>query len=190
MNTKESKISFHASPILVLLAILMFVLCAACGYYYYTTSSSSLRRHQTLESTNRTLTAANAALSGDFSDQRAEKVRKDAEAVRSHMLSSSEADNFIASLRPIWSVVTRTEEDSGDFLRRRIQIVRGSAPVSAWPEVQSVVNRIAGVQAMALGNVDIQTVGDNRKREFSRITLTLFIYIRKPNAASQKSENP
>ncbi|MDF9833690.1 hypothetical protein M2103_001922 [Ereboglobus sp. PH5-5] len=160
--------------------VVAFLLCAGLVYYWYTTSKSNKAMVTRLNSSISNTRKSVNSLSGEYSDDKAEQARADADKIRSGMMTGQQADAFVSGLRPTWSVVARTETPTDEFIKRRYQIARGSAPVSAWPEVLSLFNRMKEIDSLAVDSVDIQTVGDSRKREFSRISLALTVYVKKP----------
>ena len=166
-------------PLWIFAAVAGLVLCAGAVYYWYTTSKSNQAATKRLNTSITTTRTAVNSLMGNYSDQKAEESRADANKIKNSMMTGAQADSFIAGLRPIWSVVSRSEMANDEFVKRRYQIARGSAPVSVWPEMLALFSRMTEIHSLALDSVEIQTVGDSRKREFSRISLTLTIYVKK-----------
>ncbi|AWI08476.1 hypothetical protein [Ereboglobus luteus] len=177
---QTKKITYRATPVWAFAAAAAFILCAGLIYYWYTTSKSNkaavTRLNSSINNTRKSVTS----LSGDYSDNKAEQARADANKVRASMMTGSEADAFITGLRPTWSVLARSENPTEEFIKRHYQIARGSAPVSVWPEVLALFNRLKEIDSLAVDSVDIQTIGDSRKREFSRISLSLTVYVKNP----------
>lgn len=180
MNIKQQKITYHISPLWAWLAVLLFLGCLGLGYYYYDTSDSNQSTKRRLSGTIRTAQANIASLSPSFSDAKATETRDRAAKLKESMRSGEEIDSFVAGLRPTWTVVSKTETPNEEYIVRRYQIVRGSVAISAWDEVLDLSNRLKTINSLAFTQIDVQTVGDNKKREFSRIALSFTVYIKKP----------
>lgn len=180
MNPETKKITYKYSAIWVALPVLLFLGCLGLGYYFYTTDVDNTARKEQLTASNAATTRVVGTLRTSYSDQKTKKTREDADAIQKSMMEDAEADAFIASLRPIWALTLRTETANDEYIHRRYQISRGSAPVSTWDEVRALLERLNGMSVLSVDNIEIQTVGDNRKREFSRITINLSVYIKKP----------
>jgi hypothetical protein len=176
---RQKKITYKASPQWTLAAVAAAVLCVGLVYYWYTTSTSNDATTKRLNGSIRSTQGAVSGLSGNYSDQKAEQTRAEADKIRGSMMTGAEADAFISSLRPAWAVVARSETAGEEFTSRRYQIARGSSPVSIWPEVTALIDRMKETNSLAVDNIDVQTVGDSRRREFSRISLTLTVYVKK-----------
>ncbi len=181
MNIKQQKTTYHISPLWAGLAGMLFVLCLGLGYYYYDTSNGNQSTKKRLAGSIRAHQASIASLNQAFSEQKATQARERATRLRESMQSGEAVDRFIASLRPAWSVVSKSEAPNEEYISRRYQIARGSVPVSAWPEILDLTGRMKKMSSLALTQVDIQTVGDNNKREFSRVAFSFTIYIQKPS---------
>ena len=180
MNIKQQKTTYHISPVLAGIAALLFVLCLGLGYYYYDTTNSNERTKRRLSGSIQTRQSTIASMSPSFSEQKAAQTRARAAEIKESMRSGEEIDGFIASLRPTWTVASRSESANDEYISRNYQIVRGTVAVSAWDDILDLLNRIKGINSLALTQLDIQTVGDNNKREFSRVALSFTIYIQKP----------
>lgn len=180
MNIKQKKTTYHISPLWAGLAGMLFALCIGLGYYYYDTSNRNQAAKKRLAASIRTHQSAVASLTQAFSEQKAGEARERAARLRESMQPGEAVDRFIASLRPVWSVVSKSDSPNEEYISRRYQIARGSVPVSAWPEILDLADRLRKMSSLALTQVDIQTVGDNNKREFSRIALSFTIYIQNP----------
>ncbi|MDR0352014.1 MAG: hypothetical protein LBI02_01210 [Opitutaceae bacterium] len=183
MSEQFKKIKYHSSPLWVLLAVVMAVLVAGLVYYYLNTSKANARQKIQLTNSNRTAKAAVDGLAPNFSSEKAQSARENATRIKSGMMNGTEADLFVSSLRPSWTVQSRSEEGNAEYIHRRYQIARGTAPVSVWPEIQALLERLDGTSSLAVNSIDIRTEGDSRKREFSRVTISFSIYIRKPPGA-------
>lgn len=177
---QQKKITYTAEPLWVMLTVVAALLCVGVIYYWSSTSNKNKTQIARLDSGIKTNRTAVNNLTGSYSNQKAEQAREEADKIRSSMMSGQAADSLISGLRPTWSVVSRSEEATAEFFKRRYQIARGSAPVSVWPEVQSLIDRMKELDSLALDAIEVQTVGDSRKREFSRISLMLTIYVKKP----------
>jgi hypothetical protein len=176
---QQKKITYKASPPWVFAAAAAALLCAGLIFYWYKTSVSDVATIKRLNASIKNTQTTVSGLMGNYSDEQAEQTRADADKIRDSMMTGAEADAFISSLRPSWAVVARSETPGEEFTRRRYQIARGSSPVSIWPEVVALIDRLKETHALAVDNIDVQTVGDSRKREFSRISLTLIVYVKK-----------
>jgi outer membrane murein-binding lipoprotein Lpp len=183
MSDQIKKIRYHSSPLWVAAAVMTALLTAGVAYYYFDASKANTRKKTQLTNSNRTLKTAVDGLAPNFSDQRAQTVRDSATKIKAGMMNGTEADMLVSSLRPTWTVLSRSEESNTEYIHRRYQIARGTAPVSTWPEIQSLLDRLGKTASLAVNSIDIQTVGDSRKREFSRVTIAFSIYIRKPPGA-------
>lgn len=180
MKFKQDKTTYFIAPTWLGLALILCLALAGLGYYYYDQSDTNKRTKARVGASIKKRQSSISTLNKDFSDAKTEQLRQSTTKIKEAMQTGAEVDSFIASLRPVWSVVSRSEEPNEEYIRRRYQIARGSFPVSAWPEIIGLVGRMAEQQSLALTNVDISTVGDNNKREFSRVALSFTIYVKKP----------
>jgi hypothetical protein len=183
MSDEIKKIKYHSSPLWVAVAVVLALLTAGATYYYFSTSKDNARKKVQLTRSNSTAKTAVDGLAPNFSNDKAQTARDNATKIKSGMMNGTEADMFVSSLRPTWTVQSRSEESNAEYIHRRYQVARGTAPVSAWPEVQALLERLGKTSSLAVSSVDIRTVGDSRKREFSRVTIAFSIYIRKPPGA-------
>jgi hypothetical protein len=183
MSDQIKKIKYHSSPHWVAVAVVLAVLTAGAVYYYLDTSKTNARKRIQLTNSNRTAKTAVDGLAPNFSNDKAQTARDNAAKIKSGMMNGTEADMFVSSLRPTWTVQSRSEESNPEYIHRRYQIARGAAPVSAWPEILALLSRLEKISPLAVNSIDIRTVGDSRKREFSRVTIAFSIYIRKPPGA-------
>lgn len=174
------KTTYRAAPVWALAATLGALSCAGLVYYWYSATKNNQVRIKQLNTSITTSRNAVNGLMGNYSDQKAEQARADADRLRNSMMTGAEADSFVNALRPAWSVVARAETANNEFIKQRYQIARGSSPVSVWPEVIALFERMKEIDSLAVDAVEVQTAGDSRRREFSRISLTLTIYVKKP----------
>ena len=186
MKIKQDKTTYYVSPLWLGLAALLLFLGGALGYYYSDQSDNNKRTKARVSASIKTHLAAISSMSANFSDTKAGQMRDHAARIRNAMQTGEDVDRFVASLRPVWSIISRSEEANDEYIRRRYQIARGTVPVSAWPEILGLVGQMATMQSLALTDVDISTVGDNNKREFSRVSFTFTVYIRKPSQDANK----
>lgn len=159
------------------------LLAAGMIYYYSGASKNNARKRAQLTGANRTIETAVNGLTPNFSEQKAQTARDNATKIKASMMNGTEADMFVSSLRSSWTVQSRSEDANAEYIHRRYQIARGTSPVSVWPEIQALLDRLGKTPSLAVNSIDIRTVGDSRKREFSRVTIAFSIYIRKPPGA-------
>jgi hypothetical protein len=183
MSEQIKKIKYHSSPVWVAITIVAALFTVGMAYYYFNTSKANTRKKAQFAASNRTMKTAVDGLAPNFSDKKAQATRDDANKIKAGMMNGTEADMLVSSLRPTWTLLSRSEESNAEYIHRRYQIARGTAPVSVWPEIQALLDRLGKTPSLAVNGIDMQTVGDSRKREFSRVTIAFSIYIRKPPGA-------
>ena len=181
---QEKKITYRVSPLWVILLIVTFGGVVGGTYYYVSTQDQNAMSIRRLNASNGKLKTEVAQLSGQYSTGALAVVRKETDTIKETMISGQEADTLMASLRPHWVIESRREEANSEFTHRRYTLVRGAAEVAIWPEVKSVLEMLKKQPNLALNHFRIQTSGDSRKRNFSRITVIVSIYIRNPETAS------
>jgi hypothetical protein len=180
MSEQIKKIKYHSSPLWVALAVLAALLVAGSTYYYIGARKANRQRKAQLITLNQNLTRMVNDLTPNYSNSKAQVARDNANKIKSNMMNGTEADLFVSSLRPTWTLQSRSEESNAEYIHRRYQIARGIVPVVAWFEINALLERLGKTPSLAVNSVDIQTVGDSRKREFHRVTISFSIYIRKP----------
>lgn len=179
MSSSIKKVTYRCSPLWWGSAVLALALCTGLGWYYYDTKQTNKRKKRHLEQSILTLTTEVAGLYSNYSDAKVKALQDETERIHASMMTRMEVDAFISGLRPVWSVTSRAENANEEYVHHRYQIAQGSAPVSAWDEIKTFCEKLKGMSAVSMDGIEIQTVGDSRKREFSRITLNLSIYVRK-----------
>lgn len=147
------------------------------GYYYVETNTSNQRKIKELTKENLTLTSTNATLTRDFSNAKLGVVRAKANEVKSDMLRKEAADAFIRALPKGWTVVGREELPNKEFVHRRYKLSYRSVNIKMWPEINSFFQQIQKTPGLAVDMFDIQTMGDNRNRNFIRIIIGISIYV-------------
>ncbi|EIP99938.1 hypothetical protein OpiT1DRAFT_04471 [Opitutaceae bacterium TAV1] len=177
LRTKTS--TLYCQPAWFALAIVAIMLCAGLGYFFYTGKKADKKESARLESSLKRLSQEIGSLSSGFSDEKVVDMQNEAASIRKAMMSPVEVDRFVASLRPFWTVAAEDEQENPEYIHRRYRITRGTAPIGTWSEIRALCRRFAGIPSMSVNNIEIQTVGDSRKREFSRITMGLSVYVRK-----------
>ncbi|MDR1283174.1 MAG: hypothetical protein LBK99_20495 [Opitutaceae bacterium] len=180
MKLKTKTSTLYCQPVWFALAIASILLCAGLGYFFYTAKKADKRESARLDRSLKQLSQEIGVLSSSFSDDKVVDMQNEATAIRKAMMSPGEVDRFVASLRPFWTVAAENELANPEFIHRQYRITRGTAPIGAWPEIRALCQRFAGIPSVSVNNIEIQTVGDSRKREFSRITMGLSVYVRKP----------
>ncbi|OAM89946.1 hypothetical protein OH491_16985 [Termitidicoccus mucosus] len=183
MSDQIKKIKYHSSPLWVAVAVVAALLTVGAAYYYFDARKANRQRKAQLTTLNQSLRKMVDGLAPNYSSQKAQVTRDNAAKIKSEMMNGTEMDMFVSSLRPTWTVQSRSEESNAEYIHRRYQIARGTAPVSAWSEIQALLERLGKTPSLAVNSIDIRTVGDSRKREFSRVTIAFSIYIRKPPGA-------
>jgi hypothetical protein len=179
MNSTAKKVTYRCSPLNWGIAALLLVFCAGLGWHYYDTKQKNKQKRFRLDSSIRGLESEISQLTSGFSDQKVSAVQEESRKIQAAMMTGEEVDAFITSLRPTWAITSRSEEANPEYIHRRYQIARGSAPVAIWPELRSFCEKLATMSAVSVNSIEMQTVGDSRRRDFSRITLNLSIYVRK-----------
>ena len=181
---QEKKITYSASPLWVILLVFILGGLAGGAYYYISTQDQNDWSIKKLNTSNGKLKTEVAQMTGRYSTSKLDVVRQETDTIKATMISGREADSLMASLRPNWVIESRSDEANTEFTHRRYTLVRGAAEVAIWPEVQAVLEKLKKQPNLALNHFKIQTTGDSRKRNFSRITVSVSIYIRNPETAS------
>ncbi|AHF89632.1 hypothetical protein OPIT5_04655 [Opitutaceae bacterium TAV5] len=171
--------TLYCAPVWVAALLVAVASCAGIATWYSLAKRANKQESARMERSVKNLRLEVANLQQGYSDQIVENVQTETRKIHESMMTGEEVDRLVSGLRTAWRVVPLSEEANAQYIHRRYQIARGSAPVGIWAELQALFHKLGTMPAVSVDAFDIQTSGDSRKREFSRITLDLSIYVRK-----------
>jgi hypothetical protein len=176
MSTKL-KNTYKISPAWVAGMIASAGLLGWLGYYYSASSESNDRKMKELTQDKTKLAAENSKLSVSFSNAKLNVVRAKTNEIKEAMPKKEAVEAFIRGMPKGWAVVSKEELPNKEFTHRRYKLSHRSINVKMWPEIKAFFMRVQKTPGLAVDMFDIQTVGDNRNRNFVRIIVGISIYV-------------
>ncbi len=178
MNNKKNKVKL--SPVWIIFWVFLLGGIGGGLYYREVMTEEALMAIAQLESELSTEKNAVSALQKDFSNAKAQEARDRANKFKMSMLSRAEVNAITSSYAEQWNVNKIREDDNDEYILSRYQLMRGSSGVADWEMIYNTILDLDKRSGFVLDTLDISTAGDNRQRMFSRVSIALQIYIKKP----------
>lgn len=119
-----------------------------------------------------------------YSDEKARAARERAESFRQGLLSEQEVASLVQGFGAEWTMVKMEDRETDEYIRRTVTITRSAGAVSEWQAIFTTVSNLQNRPGVVINSMEITTSGDNRERQFQRISLKASLFIRPVNRVS------